>query len=76
MDDFLASGSALEGLVDLASQAGAEVVGIGIAVEKSFQDGGKKIRENGHRLESLAIVESMDSKTGEIVFRHPRIIIS
>lgn len=76
VDDFLASGSALEGLVDLASQAGAEVVGIGIAVEKSFQDGGKKIRENGHRLESLAIVESMDSKTGEIVFRHPRIIIS
>ena len=68
IDDFLASGSALEGLVDLVCQAGAEVAGIGIAIEKSFQDGGKKIREMGYRLESLAIVESMDSKTGQIVF--------
>ena len=69
VDDFLASGSALEGLVDLVSQAGAEVAGIGIAIEKSFQDGGKKIREKGCRLESLAIVESMDDDTGEIVFK-------
>lgn len=69
VDDFLASGSALEGLVDLVSQAGAEVVGIGIAIEKGFQDGGKKIREKGCRLESLAIVESMDCRTGEIAFR-------
>ena len=69
VDDFLASGSALEGLVDLVSQAGAEVAGIGIAIEKSFQDGGKKIREKGYRLESLAIVESMDDDTGEIVFK-------
>lgn len=69
VDDFLASGSALEGLVDLVSQAGAEVVGIGIAIEKGFQDGGKKIREKGCRLESLAIVESMDCRTGEITFR-------
>lgn len=69
VDDFLASGSALEGLVDLVNQAGAEVAGIGIAIEKSFQDGGAIIREKGYRLESLAIVESMDDRTGEIVFR-------
>ena len=69
VDDFLASGSALEGLVDLVNQAGAEVVGIGIAIEKSFQDGGDKIREKGYRLESLAIVESMDDRTGAIAFR-------
>lgn len=69
VDDFLASGSALEGLVDLVNQAGAEVAGIGIAIEKSFQDGGDIIREKGYRLESLAIVESMDDRTGEIVFR-------
>lgn len=69
VDDFLASGSALEGLVDLVNQAGAEVVGIGIAIEKSFQDGGDKIREKGYRLESLAIVESMDDRTGTIAFR-------
>ena len=69
VDDFLASGSALEGLVELVNQAGAEVVGIGIAIEKSFQDGGDKIREKGYRLESLAIVESMDDRTGAIAFR-------
>ena len=69
VDDFLASGSALEGLVELVNQAGAEVAGIGIAIEKSFQDGGDIIREKGYRLESLAIVESMDDRTGEIVFR-------
>ena len=69
VDDFLASGSALEGLVNLVNQAGAEVAGIGIAIEKSFQDGGDIIREKGYRLESLAIVESMDDRTGEIVFR-------
>lgn len=69
VDDFLASGSALEGLVDLVNQAGAEVAGIGIAIEKSFQDGGDIIREKGYRLESLAIVESMDYRTGAIAFR-------
>ena len=69
VDDFLASGSALEGLVNLVNQAGAEVAGIGIAIEKSFQDGGDKIREKGYRLESLAIVESMDDRTGAIAFR-------
>ena len=69
VDDFLASGSALEGLVELVNQAGAEVAGIGIAIEKSFQDGGDIIREKGYRLESLAIVESMDYRTGAIAFR-------
>lgn len=69
VDDFLASGSALEGLVELVNQAGAEVAGIGIAIEKSFQDGGDIIREKGYRLESLAIVESMDDRTGAIAFR-------
>ena len=69
VDDFLATGSALEGLLDLVSQAGAEVAGIGIAIEKGFQDGGKKIRDKGYRLESLAVVEDMDCRTGEIKFR-------
>ena len=70
VDDFLANGCALEGLLDIAEQAGATVEGIGIAVEKGFQAGGALIREKGYRLESLAIVESMDPVTGEIVFRH------
>lgn len=69
IDDFLATGSALEGLLDLVSQAGAEVAGIGIAIEKGFQTGGKKIRDKGYRLESLAVVEDMDCRTGEIKFR-------
>lgn len=69
IDDFLANGCALEGLIDLVQSAGATVEGIGIAVEKGFQEGGKRIREKGVRLESLAIVDAMDSKTGEITFR-------
>lgn len=69
IDDFLATGSALEGLVNLAVQAGAEVVGIGVAIEKGYQEGGRIIRGEGYRLESLAIVESMDCETGEIRFR-------
>lgn len=69
IDDFLANGCALNGLIDLIQQAGAEVVGIGIAVEKGFQKGGEKIRARGFRLESLAIVDAMDDKTGEITFR-------
>ena len=68
VDDFLASGSAIEGLVDLVSQADAEVAGIGICIEKSFQDGGMKIRTRGYKLESLAIIESMDNRTQEITF--------
>ena len=69
IDDFLANGCALLGLIDIAKQAGATVEGIGIAIEKGFQDGGKKIRDLGYKLESLAIIESMDSKSGKIIFR-------
>lgn len=69
IDDFLANGCALEGLIDIVNKAGACVEGVGIAVEKGFQKGGDLIRSKGIRVESLAIVESMDDKTGEIVFR-------
>jgi xanthine phosphoribosyltransferase len=69
IDDFLANGCAVAGLIDLIQNAGAEVVGVGIAIEKGFQNGGKHIREMGIRLESLAIVESMDDATGVIQFR-------
>ena len=69
IDDFLANGCALQGLISLAYLAGAEVSGIGIAIEKGFQEGGERIRNLGYRLESLAIVEQMDAKTGEITFR-------
>lgn len=70
IDDFLANGCALEGLIDIVHAAGAQVSGIGIAVEKGFQKGGDMIRSRGLRLESLAIVESMDDQTGAITFRH------
>ena len=69
IDDFLANGCALMGLLDLAKEAGATVEGIGIAVEKGFQQGGELIRSKGIQLESLAIVDAMDSTTGEITFR-------
>ena len=69
IDDFLANGCALEGLLQIVEDAGATVEGIGVAVEKGFQKGGDLIREKGVRVESLAIVESMDAATGEIVFR-------
>lgn len=69
IDDFLANGCALQGLIELVQSAGASVEGIGICIEKGFQDGGKKIRATGIRLESLAIVDKMDPATGEIVFR-------
>lgn len=69
IDDFLANGAALLGLTEIVSQAGAEVSGIGIAIEKGFQDGGKIIREKGFQLESIAIVDSMDSASGKIEFR-------
>lgn len=69
IDDFLARGSALLGLTEIVKQAGAEVVGIGIAIEKGFQEGGEIIREKGFHLESLAIVDSMDAATGTIKFR-------
>ena len=69
IDDFLANGCALQGLIAIAESAGAEVAGIGIAVEKGFQIGGRVIRNLGYKLESLAIVEEMDAQTGKIVFR-------
>ena len=69
IDDFLANGCALQGLIEIAKYAGATVEGIGIAIEKGFQDGGALIRNMGYQLESLAIVESMNSETGEIAFR-------
>jgi len=69
IDDFLANGCALEGLIDIVNKAGASVEGVGIAVEKGFQKGGDLIRSKGIRVESLAIMESMDDKTGEITFR-------
>lgn len=69
IDDFLANGCAVNGLIQLIQDAGATVSGVGIAVEKGFQQGGKLIRDTGIQLESLAIVESMDASTGEIIFR-------
>jgi xanthine phosphoribosyltransferase len=69
IDDFLANGKALEGLADLVRASGAELVGAGVVIEKGFQVGGDVIRSKGIRLESLAIVDSMDEKTGTIVFR-------
>ena len=69
IDDFLANGKALEGLIDIIKQAGASVEGIGIAVEKGFQVGGQIIRDMGYQLESLAIVDGMNAETGEITFR-------
>ena len=69
IDDFLANGCALQGLIQIVKQAGATVEGIGIAIEKGFQSGGRIIRNLGYQLESLAIVESMNAETREIVFR-------
>ena len=68
IDDFLAMGEALRGVCEIVRQAGAELVGIGVAVEKGFQPGGQKLREAGHHVESLAIIESADPVEG-IVFR-------
>ena len=69
IDDFLANGYALQGLISLAEAADATVEGLGIAIEKGFQKGGKRIRNLGYHLESLAIIDSMDEKTGTITFR-------
>ena len=70
VDDFLANGCALQGLISIVDSAGAEVVGCGIVIEKGFQEGGYRLRNLGFQLESLAIIESMDAETGEIVFRN------
>jgi len=69
IDDFLANGCALQGLIGIVSQAGGTVEGIGIAIEKGFQAGGQIIRNLGYQLESLAIVDAMDASTGTITFR-------
>ena len=69
IDDFLANGCALLGLLEIAESAGAAVEGIGIVIEKGFQNGGEKIRSRGILLESLAIVDAMDAKQGTVTFR-------
>lgn len=68
VDDFLAVGKAMRGMLDICSQAGAKVAGIGIAIEKGFQEGGRTLREQGYNLTSIAIVDSM-TDDGQIVFR-------
>ena len=69
IDDFLANGKALRGLIDLCEAAGATVEGIGIAVEKGFQGGGDRLRAQGYDVKSLAIIEEMDAESGSITFR-------
>ena len=69
IDDFLANGCALMGLIQIAGTAGATVEGLGIVIEKGFQTGGQIIRNLGYHLESLAIVDAMDAETGAIAFR-------
>jgi xanthine phosphoribosyltransferase len=69
IDDFMANGCAMNGLIDICETAGATVAGIGIAIEKGFQPGGADLRARGYRVDSLAIVESMDDVTGRIEFR-------
>jgi len=69
VDDFLAMGNALKGLIDIVQQGGAELAGCGIVIEKGYQHGGDELRAQGIKVESLAIVESMNHETGEVVFR-------
>ena len=69
IDDFLANGCALQGLISIVTEAGATLEGIGITIEKGFQAGGRIIRNLGYHLESLAIVDAMDPQTGHITFR-------
>ncbi len=68
VDDFLATGEAMQSLIDIVKQAGAEVAGIGVAIEKGYQAGGRLLREQGYRLESIAIINAMNAETGEIEF--------
>lgn len=70
IDDFLANGSATLGMIDIINQAGAKLAGVGIAIEKGFQNGGEILRDKGVRVESLAIISSMDEKTVKIIFKH------
>lgn len=67
IDDFLANGKALEGLIDILSQAGASLVGAGIVIEKGFQEGGQELRNKGIKIESLAIIESLSD--GRVIFK-------
>jgi len=69
VDDFLADGEAMSALIDLVRQAGGEVVGLGVAIEKGQQKGGRSLREDGYRLEAIAIIEEMDWSTQTIRFR-------
>ena len=66
VDDFLASGSATNSMIDIATQAGAEIAGFGIVIEKVFQEGGNKLRESGYKIESLAMIEKFED--GQVVF--------
>ena len=70
IDDFLANGCALEGLIDIVRQSGGTVEGVGVAIEKGFQGGGDKLRRAGINLHSLAIIDKMDAKTNTVEFRH------
>lgn len=72
IDDFLANGCAVAGLIELVQSAGAGIEGVGIAIEKGFQEGGRLLRSKGIRVESLAIVDAMDDKIGEITFREQK----
>ena len=69
IDDFLAYGCALHGLIEIAEDAQATIEGIGIVIEKGYQQGGKNLRDRGYQIESLAIIESMDPETNEVTFR-------
>ena len=69
VDDFLANGCALQGLISIVESAEATVAGLGIAIEKGFQEGGERMRNLGYHLESLAIIDAMDAETGTITFR-------
>ena len=69
IDDFMANGCAMTGLIEICEDAGAAIEGIGIAIEKGFQGGGQRLRDKGYQVESLAIVDAMDPETGVITFR-------
>jgi xanthine phosphoribosyltransferase len=69
IDDFLADGSAMQGLVAIVESAGAEVAGLGIAIEKAFQEGGSRLRNLGYRVEAVATIDAMDAQSGTITFR-------
>ena len=72
IDDFLANGCALQGLISIAKSAGAIIEGCGIVIEKGFQIGGRAIRNMGYEVESLAIIDAMDAETGTIIFREQK----